>query len=413
MHEIGGNIRSGAEAIARVYGLVASSSDPGTTTKNANTAALAAAQASLPSGKGGIIQVPWMDNDIWCTTLPVLASGQSIVGAGPRGSRLRIASTTTSGVTIDGASAGSTIVQCGLHNLALIGPSSGSGIGVHIKWGSLDLSFSNLYVFGWGSHGIYQEDTYNVSYRDVVVQSNGGDGWHCLTNINNTVWSGCRALSNTGAGLQIVGGAAPTIIGSDFELNGTYGVDFRYVFGGWVAGNDFEKNTLANMYLHWRTNSGEKCNGVSIVGNNFTGGAVTPTGLLLQGANLTSLGMNTWNAHTTENIKTTLTDTARTQFYAQDYLDAATPVTDGSTTTQYWDYDATNLWGRISPSALIGSSAGKLGFYGATPVVRAAAYTPTNVTPDRSYDADATSTAELADVLGTVIADLKAYGLLQ
>jgi len=35
------------------------------------------------------------------------------------------------------------------------------------------------------------------------------------------------------------------------------------------------------------------------------------------------------------------------------------------------------------------------------------AYTPTNVTLDRSYDANATTTAELADVVGTLIADLQ------
>lgn len=36
----------------------------------------------------------------------------------------------------------------------------------------------------------------------------------------------------------------------------------------------------------------------------------------------------------------------------------------------------------------------------------------TNVTPDRAYDADATSVAELADVLGTLIADLRTRGVL-
>jgi hypothetical protein len=54
-----------------------------------------------------------------------------------------------------------------------------------------------------------------------------------------------------------------------------------------------------------------------------------------------------------------------------------------------------------------------LGFYGAAPVVQTAAYTITNVVADRTYDADATSVAELADVLGTLIADLQSYGLLQ
>lgn len=54
-----------------------------------------------------------------------------------------------------------------------------------------------------------------------------------------------------------------------------------------------------------------------------------------------------------------------------------------------------------------------IGFFGTAPVAQAAAYTPTNVTPDRSYDANSTTLAEIADVLGTLIADLQAYGLLQ
>jgi hypothetical protein len=41
------------------------------------------------------------------------------------------------------------------------------------------------------------------------------------------------------------------------------------------------------------------------------------------------------------------------------------------------------------------------------------AYTPTNVASDRTYDASATSTAELANVLGTLIADLQTKGILQ
>lgn len=42
----------------------------------------------------------------------------------------------------------------------------------------------------------------------------------------------------------------------------------------------------------------------------------------------------------------------------------------------------------------------------------AATYTATNVTPDRSFDADATSTAELADVLGTLLSDLRTKGFI-
>ena len=39
-------------------------------------------------------------------------------------------------------------------------------------------------------------------------------------------------------------------------------------------------------------------------------------------------------------------------------------------------------------------------------------YTPTNVSTDRAFDANATTTEELADVLGTLIADLKIKGII-
>jgi hypothetical protein len=42
----------------------------------------------------------------------------------------------------------------------------------------------------------------------------------------------------------------------------------------------------------------------------------------------------------------------------------------------------------------------------------AAAYTASNVTTDRVYDADATTLDEIADVLGTLLADLHTYGIV-
>ena len=39
-------------------------------------------------------------------------------------------------------------------------------------------------------------------------------------------------------------------------------------------------------------------------------------------------------------------------------------------------------------------------------------YTMTNVTTDRTLDANSTTTAELADVLGTLITDLKERGIV-
>lgn len=54
----------------------------------------------------------------------------------------------------------------------------------------------------------------------------------------------------------------------------------------------------------------------------------------------------------------------------------------------------------------------QLSFFGVATVARPAAYTPSNVTPDRAYDADTVAIAELADVVGTLIADLQGLGLV-
>lgn len=40
------------------------------------------------------------------------------------------------------------------------------------------------------------------------------------------------------------------------------------------------------------------------------------------------------------------------------------------------------------------------------------AYTPTNVTPDRAFDADTVVVAELADVVGSLILDLQSKGII-
>lgn len=61
----------------------------------------------------------------------------------------------------------------------------------------------------------------------------------------------------------------------------------------------------------------------------------------------------------------------------------------------------------------IGTSASTIGFFGQTPAARPSAYTITNASTDRGYDADATTIDEVADVLATLITDLKNLGLLQ
>lgn len=71
------------------------------------------------------------------------------------------------------------------------------------------------------------------------------------------------------------------------------------------------------------------------------------------------------------------------------------------------------LTGEVEIDGALNHDGSTVGFFGVAPAARAAAYTLTNVTTDRTYDANATTLDEVADVLGTLIADLKTYGLLQ
>jgi hypothetical protein len=75
--------------------------------------------------------------------------------------------------------------------------------------------------------------------------------------------------------------------------------------------------------------------------------------------------------------------------------------------------EASNIVVGTTTGTKIGTATSqKLGFFNKAPVVQPSAYTPTNVNADRSYNADSTNINEIADVLGTVIADLQSLGLI-
>jgi len=80
-----------------------------------------------------------------------------------------------------------------------------------------------------------------------------------------------------------------------------------------------------------------------------------------------------------------------------------TPTMTGGTANSLTLLGTTQMGGTIT---------NKVGFFGSTPVVQLSAYTPTNVSADRAYDANLTNIDEIADVLGTLITDLQTIGLL-
>ena len=70
------------------------------------------------------------------------------------------------------------------------------------------------------------------------------------------------------------------------------------------------------------------------------------------------------------------------------------------------------IFGTTTGTKIGTATSQKLGFFGHATATQPSAYTPSNVTTDRTYDANATSLDEIADVLGTLIADFQSLGLV-
>jgi hypothetical protein len=136
------------------------------------------------------------------------------------------------------------------------------------------------------------------------------------------------------------------------------------------------------------------------VGNIFVGGTTTPTAYMHLAAGTT--------AASTGPLKfTTGTSMTTAELGAVEFTDPDLFVSITDTTVKRKSFvldDGTRLTSGKIPIAFTN---GRL-----KDLTASSAYTPTNVTTDRSYDANSTTTDELADVLGTVIADLQAVGIL-
>lgn len=75
-------------------------------------------------------------------------------------------------------------------------------------------------------------------------------------------------------------------------------------------------------------------------------------------------------------------------------------------------YNAVDIDAGDNSIQIMSNASGKVGFFAATPVAQDTGWTITNETTDRVLDCDVTTINELADVVGTLIEQLKTYGIL-
>ena len=319
-----------------------------------DSAAIQAAINACTTAGGGRVFIP-AGNYLLGSTL-TLTSGVTLQGQGQRVSNLRVTSLSVNAVTILGASAGSTIVQCRISNLKITGPgktSGGTGVGIYIKWASVDIEVDRCWITSWGANGIYAEDSYSMSFIRTLLDSNGANGFSGVTNINNITFDRTIAINNAGSGYKVVGGTTNLFLNSDAESNGAYGYDLRYVTAPTLLAAHCENNVSGSIYLHYRTGTGEKTTAARIMNCLLQGSGVTPTGVSIDGASTTFIDGCWFSGNTAEHIKTT-SNTDRTLLGRNTFIGSPTNgyLVDGSASTAIIDYDYTNLIPRVSPGLL-------------------------------------------------------------
>ena len=318
----------------------------------------------------------------------------------------------TSGVPVSGALAGATT-------------STG--------WSAMDVYDNNgvqQVGFGWGNSGatvfanqgyfaVLNNNPFVISINGALRQRIGNAGTTDTEIFGRVVASlditGQRFIAqstqnilidaignNTAYATATVGNSANGASGS-FYMTVAGSVGFGNVFGvSSVNVASLEVNSTAGGYVGNRQNGVLRFGTNDLVrmsidsgGNIFVGGITTPTALLHIKAGTTAASSAPLK-FTSGPVMTTA-EAGAIEFTTDDFF---ATITTGAARKAFILDDGTRLTSGRHPVA---TTNGRL-----IDATLSSAYTPTNVTTDRSYDANATTIDELADIVGTLIADLQA-----
>lgn len=302
---------------------------------------------------GGIAQVP--DGQFNFNGV-VLYPGVTLEGVSQRSSILQMAASDTDAVSAMGTVGWlPPVVQVAVRKLKIVGlgkTSGGTGRGVFVQYGAAGIVLDDLWVVAHPSHAVEFDNTYSATLSDLLLDSNGSDGFHAEDNANNITFLRSAAINNGGCGWKMIGGTTAQFLNVDGEGNADAGFDLRYVFVPQLIGCHMEGNgtngTSPNVYLHWRVGAGEPLTGGFMRGCLLQGAGVTVDGLVVDGANEFEYGGNWFNNHVTNHAHITANAT-RTRVWPNSYAGTGTHLNDLSASTQRFDVDPTNLLWRVKP----------------------------------------------------------------
>ena len=188
-----------------------------------------------------------------------LASGVVLQGYGQNATVIQQTSTTAPGFTSAGAR------YCGIRDLMIEGPNSGSGIGIYFNYSSgpavAHIDLRNLRVYQFGGAGVNLQTPIVCTVTNVRSESNGGNGF-TAANGTSIKWDACYATGNGGNGYEFdtmtyyaaQGCAADSNSGIAYLVNGGGNGGFLGCGGESNTGNGFEITgsacvTLASCYI--------------------------------------------------------------------------------------------------------------------------------------------------------------------
>ena len=358
--------------------------------------------------------------------------------------------TTGVSLTTTGTSGAATLVGTTLnipvYQSALTNPVTGTGTANQVTYfsgtsavtGSADLTWNNttkVLAFSNGGTLTNEIRVSSVNTNTIVGRSAGSSA--SLTGNQNAFFGTAAGQNNTsGSGNNFFGitagrdnttgsfnaffgpyagqlnttGSGNVFFGSSAGQNNTVGGQNTYFGPSTGAYNNAYLNSFFGYNAGTYTNAGANLTGVNnsvLIGNDTRTSTATDTNTIVIGDSGRGLGSNT----------TVIGNTSTTQTHLHGSLTVGTTTSGGRATFRGSGTTSATIGLLVQNSTPTANFTirddGGYAFRGGTVGVAQTGYTTfTNLTTDRTCNANATTVEELADILGTLIEDLKTKGII-
>jgi hypothetical protein len=226
--------------------------------------------------------------------------------------------------------------------------------------------------------------TYGSVYADFQIVSGG------YLYINP---SGNRVGIGTSSPTQALEVAGSAVIGAHDTYHKLYVNRYSSSGYAYIVAGDIDRDMGVGFAFQYRNENGSLVTGLTIDVNGKLGIGTAPS------------------ARRLEILDSSASQLRLTQLASTNYVDFLATASGDLTITP--SGSKVLMSKALEVDGAFDHDGSTFGVFGVTPASRVAAYTVTNAITDRSFNADNTTIAELADVVATIIGDLKTYGFFQ